>query len=414
MVNDKLSFKKQQLLELVKDLDISPTMHKNATDKYKAVAEYLQSKGLKCDIYPQGSFSLGTVTRPYRNSNDVDYDLDFICEIQEDKESTTPKIIKFKPRDLLLMNEVYEKILNKKEYDKCWTLEYADIGSVGFNMDIVPGIHEDNTSINTLMKSGILGDIASTAINITNKSGNGHYSWYLSNPKGYKKWFDNINKPFLDYQKEIATKKSFNERIFMSNKIEEIPDIFEHSSLQRVIQLLKRHRDVYYSKGNKENIKPISAIITTICAEIALTAPKNLDLYDLLSFIIKEFGIYSNIQTLNEDVFQKTYEGKHVIKTVKGQWTILNPVNPNDNLADSWNKNPEIPKYFFLWVKQIKDDFLNSMEVEDIKFVQSLENGLGSSFVSNHLDKSKFNLAAPTATAIISAHVPHGDDLYDK
>ena len=61
---------KEDILKLIEGLDISPTMYKNATDKYKAVGTYLQEQGLECDIFPQGSFSLGTVVRPYRESKE--------------------------------------------------------------------------------------------------------------------------------------------------------------------------------------------------------------------------------------------------------------------------------------------------------------------------------------------------------
>ena len=62
----KKELRQQDILKLIEGLDISPTMYKNATEKYKAVGTYLQNQGLACDIFPQGSFSLGTVVRPYR------------------------------------------------------------------------------------------------------------------------------------------------------------------------------------------------------------------------------------------------------------------------------------------------------------------------------------------------------------
>lgn len=88
------SYRKQDILKLIEGLDISPTMYKNATEKYKAVASYLQEQGLECEIFPQGSFSLGTVIRPYKQSKDAAYDLDFFCCINEDKGKTTPDHIK--------------------------------------------------------------------------------------------------------------------------------------------------------------------------------------------------------------------------------------------------------------------------------------------------------------------------------
>ena len=58
--------REQDILKLIKGLDITPIMYENATEKYMAVGTYLQEQGLECEIFPQGSFSLGTVVRPYR------------------------------------------------------------------------------------------------------------------------------------------------------------------------------------------------------------------------------------------------------------------------------------------------------------------------------------------------------------
>ena len=87
----KKELRQRDILKLIEGLDISPTMYKNATEKYKAVGTYLQDQGLTCDIFPQGSFSLGTVVRPYRESKEEDYDLDFICCLSEQKEKTTAR-----------------------------------------------------------------------------------------------------------------------------------------------------------------------------------------------------------------------------------------------------------------------------------------------------------------------------------
>ena len=42
----KTELRQQDILKLIEGLDISPTMYKNATDKYKAVGTYLQEQGV--------------------------------------------------------------------------------------------------------------------------------------------------------------------------------------------------------------------------------------------------------------------------------------------------------------------------------------------------------------------------------
>ena len=63
-------------------------MRKDAEEKYQAISAYLQAHGIECNIYPQGSFALGTVVRPLHK--DV-FDLDTICELSIEKDSTTAR-----------------------------------------------------------------------------------------------------------------------------------------------------------------------------------------------------------------------------------------------------------------------------------------------------------------------------------
>mgnify|MGYP000363360336 FL=1 len=144
----KTELRQQDILKLIEGLDISPTMYKNATDKYKAVGTYLQEQGVECDIFPQGSFSLGTVVRPYRESKEADYDLDFICCLGKLKEKTTAKYVKNIIKETICKSEVYKEKLQNREWDKCWTLEYAEVNGIGFNIDIVPGVSESNDVVN--------------------------------------------------------------------------------------------------------------------------------------------------------------------------------------------------------------------------------------------------------------------------
>nr|WP_317632941.1 hypothetical protein [uncultured Flavobacterium sp.] len=101
------------ILKLVKSLDITPSMYINAVEKYKSVAKYLQDHGIKCDIYPQGSFALGTVVKPINKSG---YDLDTICKLFTEKSETTAKNVKTSIGDLFAKSERYK---NAIEYDKC-------------------------------------------------------------------------------------------------------------------------------------------------------------------------------------------------------------------------------------------------------------------------------------------------------
>ena len=71
------------ILNSLHDLDLSPTMEKNAKDKYVALSKYLDEQGLDPDFYPHGSFLIGTTIRPYHNGKEHDYDLDVLTILKK-------------------------------------------------------------------------------------------------------------------------------------------------------------------------------------------------------------------------------------------------------------------------------------------------------------------------------------------
>jgi hypothetical protein len=76
MNNNELN--ENDLLESIsKGLDISESDYKKAVKSYTAVGEYL-ARNLEgeVNVYPQGSFLYGTVTRPYLKGQDAEYDID--------------------------------------------------------------------------------------------------------------------------------------------------------------------------------------------------------------------------------------------------------------------------------------------------------------------------------------------------
>lgn len=389
----KEELRKKDILKLIEGLDISPTMYRNAIEKYEAVGTYLQEKGLVCDIFPQGSFSLGTVVRPYRESKDADYDLDFICCLDYDKEKTTAKYVKNIVKDTLCQSKIYNDRLQKEEWDKCWTLEYAEVNGIGFNIDIVPAVNENSATTQSTLNE-ILDKHMGLAIAITDKREENYY-WVTSNPRAYKNWFEKINRPFFEFNRKERRQIIFENNNTIFNSIEEIPEGLERSSLQRVIQLLKHHRDIYYCRAKKEDLKPASVIITTICAEIARDLSPNLSVFELLHHIVNDFQIYSYNQILTEETFRKKYQDKKIITKTNGRWVIMNPVNSKDNLADSWNDKPEKAEMFFKWVKVLKKDYLDSLQIEDNDFVALLENNFGTEYVKKNINLNNYKCTIP-------------------
>lgn len=191
----------------------------------------------------------------------------------------------------------------------------------------------------------------------------------------------------------------FEEAKSVYNSVEELPDDLERSSMQRVIQILKYHRNVYYSKLHEGNhLKPISAIINTIVAKISEHLSSSLNTFDLLQYVLNEISTYSQHQLLTEKRFFELYGLKNVIIRKEGQWFIENPANPNDNLADAWNRNDKIATTFFKWAQAVAEDLVDSLKDDDKLFRNRVEGAFGESYVKHVWDK-KYN---PVTATIIS------------
>jgi len=342
---------KDLILEIVDNLDINETMYKNAEEKYKNIAKYLESKGLDVEIYPQGSFRQGTVVRPYRKGKDRNYDLDFICKCFYDKNKYTPVEFKNIIGDILKENEIYRSRL--KEYDRCWTIEYADIqDNIGFNIDIVPALQANEEFKKELFKYNIESDIANEFIIIPDSDGK-EGSWISANPEGFALWFESINnQEYIDYRNKIK-KEIFKESRHIFASIEEIPDYRIKTPLQRTIQILKRHRDIYYDRSNLNNEKPISAIITTLVSYLVAESHETLDLSNLLNMMYENTRGMEFILKDDNSMLKSVFAEK-IKRSGNNRWELLNPVNPKDNLTDSWTD--KTAKEFIKWISELEKD----------------------------------------------------------
>lgn len=398
----KKSERQLDLLKIISQLDIPPSLYHNACQKYESIAKYLESHGLQANIYPQGSFALGTVIRPYSKDKERNYDLDFICQVTGSRDDISPSELRNQIADILNNSDLYGGKLT--EYAECFTIEYADINGIGFSIDIVPATNESASKKAELYALSKQPWLIDTAIAIPRHSQLKAYNWITNNPKGYCKWFSGINAPFA-----AVSAASYREALFESHRdiyasIEQVPSELERTSMQRVIQILKYHRDVYYSNiSGDEDLKPISSIINTVVAEIANSANPHWSVFELLQYVVNELAIYAQHQNLSSNDFTNKYGERNVFTRFNGIWKIENPANPKDNLADKWNTNPEIPKRFFLWAAAVKDQLIDSLDLDDETFRAKAETAFGYNVVSTAWN-NKYNPVKPkpVSTAVPS------------
>ncbi len=347
--------REQALQQAAKELDIPPSKYRQAMERFECMQQYLSDGNYPKatpppDIYLQGSFKLGTEIRPYKDSNDADYDIDMVCCLNHQKQATFPERVKHQVGDRL---ESRYKDEMDEEGSRCWSVNYNEEDSIGFHIDIVPSVPEPD---------------GGNAIAITSRNANtGRYKWSASNPKDFAVWFRSKNSLAFDAmkgnQKRTIFEANVQDGLFLNRdgirSIDEVPNIHVKTPLQRAIQLLKRHRDITFCGLPNEKCKPISMIITVLATRIYNNEPTIQGI--LQSFI----NTLSSHAPQMEDSFQPD-EHTYPLITRKGanEWYIPNPTNCRENFADKWHKEEgRVPharaKAFFDWIEWVKDDFMD-------------------------------------------------------
>lgn len=350
----------QFLKQLAESLDISETLFRDAETRYNAVSNWLCKEGSPLipyspEVYPQGSFRLGTVIKPLTDSDH--YDIDLVCELNLSRGQVTQKDLKNKVGDRLKDNKTYEQMMDE-EGRRCWTLNYAD--GANFHMDILPAIPESDGFKTLLTSNGVPSQVAGLAISITDNT-NLNYDrldndWPRSNPRGYAEWFKGRMRVRYD-----ELRKSMAES--MRANVEEVPEFQVKTPLQRAVQILKRHRDVTFQ--NDCDDKPISIIITTLAAH---AYNNEADLLDSLVNLVDGMANY--------------------IQEVNGITWVANPVNPLENFADKWQENPQREAKFRAWIQQVSQDLSKALQQADSRALGTvLSAKLGARAVSNALSQ---------------------------
>jgi mannitol/fructose-specific phosphotransferase system IIA component (Ntr-type) len=339
---------RQFLQQLAESLDISDAQYEAAVKHYEAVGDWLNKDDSSIakyepQIYPQGSFRLGTMIKPFNDAEQ--YDIDLVCELKAlRKEDVSQKQLKDMIGDRLKENERYRKGKMIEEKNRCWRLNYAD--SARFHMDILPAIPDDDINGSTRL---IGANLAESAILITDRE---LYHWQHSNPKGYAEWFKQQMKVRFDEQRKLLAES-------IRADVEDVPEYKVKTPLQRAIQILKRHRDIRFA-DDPDN-KPISIIITTLAAH---AYDNEADLLEALQ----------NIITKMPGLIERDEQGNALV---------TNPVNPLENFADKWKKHPELETKFRQWLQQVRADLKAALQAGTLSdMIEELKPRFGDRIVN--------------------------------
>jgi hypothetical protein len=275
------------LLKLVcEEIQISPTAYDQAVARYTAVCNWLEADGsivavFNPTIYPQGSMKIGTTAKPFGRD---EYDLDFVCEFRFAVNNLQSPLQLLKLLESRLReHEVYRSILEMK--NRCVRLNYAN----EFHLDVLPACPDLS--------------VGGSCLFVPDRK---TLSWKHSNPKGYAAWFES--------RCEMGLKLLMESRKLME-KAEPIPPqeaAEEKAVLKRVVQLLKRWRDVKFQREPK--LAPISMVLTTMAAHA-----------------------YGGERTVTEAMTAVLNNFVSAIASSNSRVYVPNPANPKEDLSERWN-----------------------------------------------------------------------------
>jgi hypothetical protein len=359
---------------LAEGLDIPRSYYQRAAERYSSIEKWLRRPAstvakFNPRVYAQGSFRLGTVTRPVLAGDE--YDLDIVCEFKLlSVDSTTQKQLKQLLGDELKAyvraNGIESPIA---ERNRCWRIDYAD--EVNFHIDNLPCVPHHANQQRLLEDRGVAGPVARQAIALTCKT---HpqfdqltRDWPTSNPNGFAIWFEQC------FGAEATTLREQVVRQGLYRLPTDVPTFELKTPLQIAVQILKRHRDFMF-RENAE-LKPISMILTTLAAHAYKqeSSPE-----DAVVGIVERMASY--------------------VRPTSPR--IPNPVNPAEDFADKWAAKPALEENFWRWQMQASQDFAALANPNNApKFRKLVEDRFGLQLPSDR--PSATVSSAPIATSVV-------------
>lgn len=316
----KHGFQREDLLaRMAESLELDDSRSNRMESAYNAIYDVLKTDPVffsKVDfvVYPQGSKAIGTTTKPFGQD---EFDLDIVVHITDLYYNYTSSEIYDHLIRVLKGNDIYRPKLISK--NRCARINYSG----DFHLDILPGC------IVVVNENKLMVPDCELA------------SWTSTFPKGYISWFLDIAK---DVRQPILLRKAFENFTTLAEakaEQEDLPEenFYSKEPLKRAAQLTKRYRDIFFSKN--PNHRTSSIILTTIFGQFYQGEASIYETIDnVLDRIISNYSDYQNL-----------FENRGIYKRIK----VLNPVNPDEDFTDKWDKDKEFYIQFIAFAKSYKE-----------------------------------------------------------
>lgn len=316
-------------------LQLNKTRRERVENSYKALCEFINSsegyfsKYDRIDFYPQGSYRIQTTVKPKGKD---EFDLDFILEIKGEWTTEDPMKLLKELYKLFRDSGIYRDKVELK--NRCVRINYEN----DFHIDILPSFSAKASLNNTNIK------VPDRELR----------DWTDSNPKGYGDWF-NEKANLVD---RVLLEKRF------SASIEELPRDKPYeliNPLNKVVQLIKRYRDIYYKDKESNGVRSI--IITTLCAEF----------YD------GDASEYASIAKIINSISEHISNSSKILE-------VYNPVNPNEKFSEKWDTDKEEYNEFCDFILGFKKIWFEMVALNGVpEKIKKLEELFGESIVKDSL-----------------------------
>ncbi len=364
------------------ELELPQTKREAAESAYNSVGGWLNDcptmGPFRPVIFPQGSMALGTTVKPL---NREEFDIDLICHLTLGDEQLPQARVKSAVGDRLNAHATYREML--EEFKRCWRLNYAE--ETQLHLDITPAVKNSGCPNGGLC--------------VTDKEAR---AWQPSHPKGY---IDRFNeRAVLQPRFRERPFEQKDESISIKAKLEPFP---EHTPfkglLRRTVQIVKRHRCIYFEHRLKK--APISIILTTLVAKAYEAVALSGSVYET------EFDVVCDVISQMPDFIEQRRNNARL------EFWIPNETTEGENFAEKWNKDPELPKAFFEWHPIAVQHFTTLAEAVDAEGTFSIFESISGKKTSaavraratnavNHARVQGLLRASPSGALSLSTGVP--------
>jgi hypothetical protein len=343
--------------ELCADIELTEAQLAAAKTSYGAVGEWLSGSAnpllRNIRVYLHGSGALGTTVKPLSRE---EFDVDLICLVLGLTAHMPPAELKRLIGEQLREHAVYASMLEEKK--RCWRLNYAR----QFHLDVSP------TILNPACSNG--GEL------VPDKK---LRDWKPTNPSGYKRLFERraCLQPRIRYPRPPSRHKRAEVAPFPAT-------VTGGGILRRTVQLLKRHRDIYFEHVTAE-VAPISIVLTTLAARAYEYC------VGMFTFDTEFDVLVATIRMMPHCIEERIVGGRRT-------YWVPNETTQGENFADRWNTEPARVTAFFAWHAKALADFEQLADLQGLdRITVNLEKSLGGAAVRRVMDKRTDAVSAARA-----------------